>query len=44
MNTKDKYMVSLASELKELNASPAEMVSLTNWNLLSFILNFLIAV
>lgn len=44
MNTKDEYLESQVSELKKLSASPAGTISLTNWNLLSFILNFLIEV
>jgi hypothetical protein len=43
MKTKDEYIKSLVSELSAWSASSVETVNLTNWNLLSFILNFLIA-
>ncbi len=43
MNTNDEHIETLASELKEKSVSPAETINLTDWNLLSFILNLLIA-
>ncbi len=42
MNTKDEYIETLTSELKEKSTSPSETIILTDWNLLTFILNLLI--